>query len=118
MKLLEKRGIVKYDVDLQAKVGAWVTGTKGYFLLDEKSQISNLTVEYRGNPKARSEKIKIEVFACEIPASDKLSDPFYIGKSKQWLVPDRQTVRRAIDRGALSLSKQEVHGLLAIGTRR
>lgn len=71
MKLLEKKGIVKYDVDLQAKMGAWITGTKGYFLLDEKSQISNLTVEYKANPKARSEKIKIEVcvIVLEVTAS-------------------------------------------------
>lgn len=61
MKLLEKKGTVKFDVDLQAKMGPWVTGTKGYFFLDGKSQVSNLTVEYKANPKASSEKIKIEV---------------------------------------------------------
>jgi len=43
-------------------LGSWNTGTKGYYLQDEKSHISNLTVEYKTNPKDRAEKIKIEVF--------------------------------------------------------
>lgn len=48
-------------MDLNTKLGDWNTATKGYYLLDEKSHISNLTIEYKPNPKSRQEKIKFEV---------------------------------------------------------
>ena len=61
LKLTEKKGTLKYDVDLSSKLGSWNTVTKGYYLMDDKSHISNLTVEYKSNPKNRPEKIKVEV---------------------------------------------------------
>lgn len=61
MKLTDKKGTLKYDVDLNTKLGDWNTATKGYYLLDEKSHISNLTIEYKPNLKSRSERIKFEV---------------------------------------------------------
>jgi len=61
LKLTDKKGTLKYDVDLNTKLGDWNTATKGYYLLDEKSHISNLTIEYKPNPKSRQERIKFEV---------------------------------------------------------
>ena len=46
VKLTDKKDTFKYDTDLQAKIGAWSTQLKGYYLLDDKSQVSNLTIEY------------------------------------------------------------------------
>jgi len=61
--LTEKKGsTIKYDVDINAKLGsACITSTKGYYLQNEKSHISNLMVEYKANPKDHMEKIKNEI---------------------------------------------------------
>ena len=60
--MTEKKGTLKYDVDLDAKIGDWDTTTKGYYLVDDKSHVSNLTVEYKSGAAA-ADKIKFEVRA-------------------------------------------------------
>lgn len=61
IKLTEKKGTNKYEVSLESAVGAWKTVSKGYYLVDEKSHLCNLTVDYTFNAKDRPETVKIEV---------------------------------------------------------
>lgn len=61
VKLLEKKGTYKYEVNLNSTFSGLTTVSKGYYLMDEKSHLCNLTVDYASSPKGRRETIKVEV---------------------------------------------------------
>lgn len=61
MKLTEKKGTRNYELSFNSTLGSWNTVSKGYYLVDEKSHLSNLTIDYKSNPKDRQERIQIEV---------------------------------------------------------
>lgn len=58
---MEKKGIVKYEVGLNSTLGSLNTMSKGYYLVDEKSHLCNLSVVYTSSPKSRPETVKVEV---------------------------------------------------------
>jgi hypothetical protein len=61
IKLTEKQGKRNYELGLNSTIGSWSTVSKGYYLMDEKSHVSNFTVDYTSNPRTRPERIQIEV---------------------------------------------------------
>lgn len=62
VKLTEKQGKRNYEVGLNSTLGDWRTVSKGYYLMDDASHISNLTIDYTSSPRDRPERIQIEVF--------------------------------------------------------
>ncbi|XP_057368025.1 uncharacterized protein LOC130689027 [Daphnia carinata] len=61
IKLTEKQGKRNYEVGLNSTLGDWRTISKGYYLMDDTSHVSNLTIDYTSNPRDRPERIQIEV---------------------------------------------------------